>query len=677
MSTRTIITGLGTVLIAGGLIWVLGFSRSPAQSGPEPPKHTAPPKEKAARTLPLLAQAPNRQAPARQPLRDPNKPLGDFVEEAPVIPNCHLSVDEKTEVSTQREGVLLYVGRPIEPGEQVPPGHLDTYFFGNKKHQYRRLKQGDIVEVNEVLGRIDDRLALDELETKKNKLIAAKADLVVSEKTLAEARERLKTQADLLKTRATSLEEYRGAQLAVDKYIGEVASKKAAIKVAEAELQQTATVVGLHEIRSKIRGQVQTIYKRKGEEVKNLEPILLLRNLDTMRAEGRIDIQLRQRLSKGMKVWVEPSQDQPHHAPFFGHLEPITGVAVASDSRTIVSVSDDRTARVWERGGEHERRILKHDSGLRSVACTPIGAVANYCATGGADGSIRLYDLADLDKEYVNFQGKHRGPVTCIAFNKDGTVCATGGDDHEIRIWDVPTGQLKFKLTDHHGQITSLQFTPQNQLVSAARDNTLMLWNMSAGPPVQIFRRRSGSVTVLGVSPDGKRVLYDPAESKALRVLSLPEGLHEGIIRNTSGPSSFSTLALFSPDGRFILAGEGSEGRLELWTAPNENSRASEIRKLAMDDPSTVTCAAFAPDASFVVAGTKDRQVLAWGPLPSEKDVADFRVPAVISNIDRAVDAGTRPQVRVVAEFENPKGPDGVGKLLHGGTVNLVIPPEK
>lgn len=676
MSTRTIITGLGTVLIAGGLIWVLGFSRSPAQSGPEPTKQTPPPKEKVLSARPLLAQAQVRQGPARQPQRDPNKPA-DFVEDTIVIPNCHLSVDEKTELSSQREGVLLYIGRPIEPGEKVSAGRLDTYFFGGKNHEYRRLKEGDIVEVNDILGRIDDRLALDEQDTKEAKLQAAKADLVVSEKTRDEAKARLDTQVDLWKRKATSLEELRGAQLAVDKYKGEVVSKAMAIKVAEAELKQTKTVVAFHEIRSKIRGQVKAIYKRKGEEVKNLEPILLLRNLDVMRAEGRIDTHRLPRLSKGMKVWVEPSEDQPHHAAFFGHLEPVTGVAVANDSRRFVSVSDDRTARVWERGGTRELRILHHPVGVRSVACTPKGAGTNYCATGGADGSVRIYDLADLDKPPVDFQGKHRGPVTCIAFNKDGTICATGGDDHEIRIWDVATGQLKFKLTDHHGQITSLQFTPQDQLVSAARDNALMLWNMSAGPPVQTFRRRSGSVTTLGVSPDGKRVLYDPAESKALRVLSLPEGLHEGIIRNASGPSSFSTLALFSPDGRFILAGEGSEGRLELWTAPNENSRASEVRKLAMDDPSTVTCAAFAPDASFVVAGTKDRQVLAWGPLPSEKDVADFRIPAVVSNIDRAVDAGTRPQVRIVAEFENPKGPDGIGKLLHGGTVNLVIPRAK
>src|SRR5205823_6530889 len=128
-----------------------------------------------------------------------------------VTPNCHLNVDEKTEVSTQREGVLLYLGKEIKPGEQVPADHLDKYFFGDSEHQYRKLKEGDIVEINEVLGRIDDRLARDEQEIKANKLKAAVADLDVSEKTRDEAKARYDTQIDLWRKKATSQEELRGA----------------------------------------------------------------------------------------------------------------------------------------------------------------------------------------------------------------------------------------------------------------------------------------------------------------------------------------------------------------------------------------------------------------------------------------------------------------------------------
>src|SRR5437660_7212264 len=97
--------------------------------------------------------------------------------------------------------------------------------------------------VKDFLCRNDDRLTLDEQDTKEAKLQAAKADLVVSEKTRDEAKSRLDTQIDLYRRKATSLEELRGAQLAVDKYKGEVISKAAAIRVAEAELKQTKTVV--------------------------------------------------------------------------------------------------------------------------------------------------------------------------------------------------------------------------------------------------------------------------------------------------------------------------------------------------------------------------------------------------------------------------------------------------
>src|SRR5262249_31682052 len=155
-----------------------------------------------------------------------------------------------------------------------------------------------------------------------------------SEATRDEAKQRYDTQVMLYKSKATSLEELRGAKLAWEKYKYEVISKDAAIKVAESELAQTRTVLELHEIRSPIRGRVQIIYKKKGEEVKNLEPILLVRSLDTLQAEGSVDTHYLPRLSKGMKVLIEPMKEQGPFRPFIGHMDPVTGVAVSKDSRT-------------------------------------------------------------------------------------------------------------------------------------------------------------------------------------------------------------------------------------------------------------------------------------------------------------------------------------------------------
>jgi WD40 repeat protein len=673
MSSPKILTAIGAALVAGAMIWIIGLSHSPAQSDADQPDQSPSPKEPASRNDHLVAQAPRQQ-----PRPDPNQSAVNFQLDPIVIPRCQLSVDEKTELSTLREGVLLFVGRPVKEGELVPDDHADTYFFKGQTHRYRRLKQGDIVQLNDVLGQIDNRLALDEKNNKENKLEAAKADLVVSQKTYEEAAERYKTQLDLFRKNATSREEVRAALLASEKYKQEVVQKKSAIGVAEAELQQTKTIVELHEIRSTIEGRVETIYKSKGEQVKNLEPILLIRHLKKLRAEGQVDIQFSSRLKSGMNVLVEPEQDFPHSRPFIGHLQPITGVAVTKDSTSIVSVSEDRSVRVWPPAGRE--RVFDAGVGLTAVACTPKESAFNYCAVGGTDGKVRLYDL-DANSEsplrVFDEDSRHRRQVNCLAFNKDGTLCASGGADREIHIWDVATGQLKLKLTDHKGDVTSVQFTPQDQLVSAGTDKAILIWNLAAeSRPPEKIPMRSGDVSVLGVSPDGKKVLYDPWQSKVLRVLSLPDRLNEGIIRNPSGDDGFKRLALFSPDGRFVLTGESAEHRLQLWTAPTESTRAFEVRTLTLAEPSTITCAAFAPNSSFVVAGTKDRQVVVWGPLPTDKEIADFRIPAFIANVGKSMEGGSR-KVHIVAEFYNPKGPDGHGLLMPGGFVTIVVPAEK
>jgi WD40 repeat protein len=320
------------------------------------------------------------------------------------------------------------------------------------------------------------------------------------------------------------------------------------------------------------------------------------------------------------------------------------------------------------------------------VACTPPRAAANWCLTGANDGSLRLWDLdGDFKRPLREVEDKHRGPVNCLAFNQDGTLCASGGDDHEIRVWDPATGRLKVRLTDHHGPIQSLQFTPQGQLVSTAKDRTIMVWSIGddARPPEVTFSKRSDEVPVLGVSPDGKRVLFDPWQMKELRVRTLPEGLYAGVIQNPAGTVGFKTLALFSPDGQLVLTGSGTEGKLQLWKAPSENSRAYEVRELVSTERfrSPITCAAFYPhsptpeDTGFVVAGTKTGQVLAW-PLASSKEIEEFAIPGEVTYIDLSLDTLAH-QVRIWADFENPKDPKNPDRLLlkPGGIVTVVIPP--
>jgi WD40 repeat protein len=281
-----------------------------------------------------------------------------------------------------------------------------------------------------------------------------------------------------------------------------------------------------------------------------------------------------------------------------------------------------------------------------------------------------MYDLgSESDEPLREFRGYHRSAIGCVAFSPDGRLLATGGDDRTIQVWDAVAGTWKYTLSGHRAAITSLQFLPEGRLLSAARDTTLRLWqvgNESGKELRSVADHRSGDVAFLSASPDGQRVLID--QGRELRLVSVPRRTIEGSLHNPgSAGGSFTTMALFSPDGRLALTAASSEGRLQLWRLPTEETRAYELRQLATPDRSLATCGAFAPDGSFIVTGSRDRQVYVWA-MPSKNEI-EHLLTATVTYIEPSVESAGR-QVRIWAELPNKDG-----RLIPGMSATMVAYP--
>ncbi len=611
--------------------------------------------------------------PAAVPPRAPsNAPAIDPI----VVQQCQITLPRTENVPTKNEGRLFWFCTKIQPGEVVPPDKIVVH--PRTKEKYRRLHEGDRIESNQLVALLDDELAFAKFKVAEATEVANAEKKRASQEILKAAIAVLAQSEEGARTGSVSKYELLRDRAQKDRAEADVAEATGQIRKSEEERKMASVVLAEHEIRSMTAGVVKRFYRREGEAVKALDPVAEVQNLDLARVEGQLDAQYMPLLApayasrQAIKVTVESSTQVGFIKPLIGHFQPVRAVAVSKDQRRplIVSASEDKTVRAWRPNGDQVAN-WRHPVPVRTVACTPPGSEGNYALSGADDGLLRLWDLDNpaTDKPVREFKGRHQGQIVCVAFAPDGKTCVSA-DANDIYLWDVAGGELRYRFPKQHkGPITCVQYTPQAKLVSAARDKSLCVWKLGEkGAAVEnVIDFRGGDVPVLGVSPDGQRVLFD--QERALNVLSINDASfqrNEGFFPAPSEASRFSDFAIFSPDGRVVLAAGTGDNPLQLWKVPQNGGRGHLIRRAAPGSGVQATCGAFAPDGSFAVTGTSDYRVLVWG-IPNKPDL-DRMLTGTVTFVDTSINPADR-KARVWAELPNPKD----NPLNEGDTVTLVI----
>ena len=72
-------------------------------------------------------------------------------------------------------------------------------------------------------------------------------------------------------------------------------------------------------------------------------------------------------------------------------------------------------------------------------------------AVGYADGSIRIWDL-DKGTCETTLNG-HKGAVTALRYNNNGSLLASGSKDNDIILWDVVAETGLYRLRGHCDQV--------------------------------------------------------------------------------------------------------------------------------------------------------------------------------------------------------------------------------
>jgi len=275
---------------------------------------------------------------------------------------------------------------------------------------------------------------------------------------------------------------------------------------------------------------------------------------------------------------------------------------------------------------------------------TPVNAISissdsQMIASGGEDGSIRIWDLRTF--EYLGSISEGSAGVKAIDFSPDGRTLASGYADGSIVLWAVNTGEATHRIKAHLDSVLEVAYDPDgNGLVSASSTGKVKGWTLSGSPKgtplflgkaasafarepggwggvigsdkeirffdqerrlVETIREGLDGSTALAVAPGSKSFAF--GSQNTIRLWNLENGSEDAILKG----HIFEIRALdFHPERQCIASGSVDK-TVRMW-----NLKTGKRERNFIGHFLTVTDVAFTPDGSRLASASADHTVKIW-----------------------------------------------------------------
>lgn len=172
------------------------------------------------------------------------------------------------------------------------------------------------------------------------------------------------------------------------------------------------------------------------------------------------------------------------HAPWklkrviVGHLGWVRCISVDVTNMWFATGSADRTIKIWDlASSELKVTLTGHISTVRGVAVSPRHPYLFSC---GEDKTVKCWDL-ETNKVIRHYHG-HLSGVNALALHPALDLLVTGGRDASVRVWDMRTRANVHTLTGHTDAVMSVAAqAPDPQVISGSMDKMVRLWDLAAG----------------------------------------------------------------------------------------------------------------------------------------------------------------------------------------------------
>jgi WD40 repeat protein len=320
-----------------------------------------------------------------------------------------------------------------------------------------------------------------------------------------------------------------------------------------------------------------------------------------------------------------------------GHSAQISEVMFTPDGTMLISVSDDKTIRLWDvESGDLIKTIRGqigdgHEGMLFAGALSPNGkilAVGGFLGKSGDDpelhlGQIRLFNIET--GEQIGVIKGHENVVFGLDFSSDGKWLASGSGDRAAMIWDISPllteKGTEAKLIAILGgspnpgpPVFDVAFSPRNKriVVSTAFWRRLMLHEIRKNPvDVQGFgvlksyydmERHADQVYCVAYAPNGEYIVSGGEDGMIL----LWDGTGKFIKQIDQSQSSVGTVS-FSADSTKIVASGFTGKETRVYSIPS-GEKLTDFT----EHNNTVQASAFYGNNLVATAGGDDNDIYIW-----------------------------------------------------------------
>jgi WD40 repeat protein/DNA-binding SARP family transcriptional activator len=179
---------------------------------------------------------------------------------------------------------------------------------------------------------------------------------------------------------------------------------------------------------------------------------------------------------------ADPTTGEPEDTSLVSD-EPATRVAFSPDGRFLAAGRGHRVT-VWELRTQRQVGELVIGGDTAQLTAMAFSPQADVLATAAEsdNGSVRLWTPRSGEPFGVPIHADRRW-VESLAFSRDGRL-ATGGADGTVRLWDTASGAQMQRLDAHTGIVYLVKFSPDGRLLATGAQDATRLWNAVTGDPV-------------------------------------------------------------------------------------------------------------------------------------------------------------------------------------------------